>query len=90
MQDATSALIGPGFTDADFQPGDYYIGSVLAQEVSCCRHWTDAGQVPLLQVHISDRFIAHYEKWLEREVYRARIDWDALVDNKKQPLFEKC
>lgn len=35
VQDATSALIGPGFTDADFQPGDYYISSVLAQEVPC-------------------------------------------------------
>jgi hypothetical protein len=33
--------------------------------------------------------VQHYEKWLDEEVFRKQVDWDALLLSTRG-MFEKC
>ena len=32
------------------------------------------------EVELSEEFKANYERWLQREVYDTKIDWDQLLE----------
>lgn len=44
----------------------------------------DANVVSVLgvQYELTDRFKLNYEKWLEHEVFKAKIDWELLLSSK--------
>lgn len=58
-------------------PGDAYLDSVDLREFEP----VDNSAQSLLGVHreLSDRFKRNYEKWVEREVIRRKVDWDQLL-----------
>ena len=58
----------------------------------CGRAYTDVDFKPMdnnvvsvlaLPIHLTDRFSRQYERWLQREVFDAHIDWDLLMDNER-------
>jgi hypothetical protein len=71
---ATDGEDGCGWQPEDSVPVDNCLQSVLSG--TCAPKF-------------SDRFVQHYEKWLDEEVFRKQVDWDALLLSTRG-MFEKC
>jgi hypothetical protein len=78
-EDVTSQLCGNAYVDNDFEPADNNIISVLGQKVLIISLFVCITFI--LQIELTDRFIANYERWLRREVFQAHIDWDSVIVN---------